>query len=353
MSVQQMKPHILSAASLAVAFAAVVIAGGAADPMLPPPVGLNADNPITVDQTPDDAKRTAAGFGDPSARVVSFQGRLTDADGVPVPDGASDLTFSLYLDQDTTTSLWTETHNSVAIKDGRFSVLLGSLAPLDNPDGDDETEDAVSFAEPLYLGIKVGTDLEMRPRKQIVPAVYAHEAGNAQTLGGESSDQLIPAGAMMPYGGSLAPDGWLICEGAEISREEYAELFAAIGIAFGSLGPETFTLPDFRLRYPLGDGAGISVGESYGSEAHSHPVTASIALAGVHGHFVSADTFGMTVTGGGGGAGSGSLDHEHFYAAITSGDGTHAHTATASSEASSEVEDRYPPSVIVKYIIRH
>ena len=42
-------------------------------------------------------------------------------------------------------------------------------------------------------------------------------------------------------------DGWLICDGRELDREEYAELFAIIGTSFGAGdGKTTFNLPNFK-----------------------------------------------------------------------------------------------------------
>lgn len=41
-------------------------------------------------------------------------------------------------------------------------------------------------------------------------------------------------------------DGWLICDGRELDREEYAELFATIGTSYGAGDRKTtFNLPDF------------------------------------------------------------------------------------------------------------
>ena len=49
------------------------------------------------------------------------------------------------------------------------------------------------------------------------------------------------------------PEGYLVCNGANVSRETYADLFAIIGTAFGSGdGSTTFTLPDLRDRYIIG-----------------------------------------------------------------------------------------------------
>jgi microcystin-dependent protein len=69
---------------------------------------------------------------------------------------------------------------------------------------------------------------------------------------------LVPAGAIMPYGGDSAPAGWLFCDGTEVKKSDYNELWAAIGHNFkdASLvsdnGVNYFTLPDMRGRFPLG-----------------------------------------------------------------------------------------------------
>src|SRR5690606_41177131 len=48
------------------------------------------------------------------------------------------------------------------------------------------------------------------------------------------------------FGGTNAPDGFLLCQGQAISRTTYAELFAVIGTAFGDGdGSTTFNIPDF------------------------------------------------------------------------------------------------------------
>ena len=69
---------------------------------------------------------------------------------------------------------------------------------------------------------------------------------------------LVPAGAMMPFGGEEAPDGWLLCDGQEVNKSDYNELWIAIQHNFkdASLvsdnGVNKFTLPDFRGRFALG-----------------------------------------------------------------------------------------------------
>ena len=52
---------------------------------------------------------------------------------------------------------------------------------------------------------------------------------------------------------NTAPDGYLVCNGAEVSRETYADLFAVIGTTFGEGdGSTTFALPNLRDKFAQG-----------------------------------------------------------------------------------------------------
>lgn len=73
--------------------------------------------------------------------------------------------------------------------------------------------------------------------------------------------QLTPVGTIVPYGGTTAPEGWFLCDGSEILRSEYLDLFNIIGYNFRppsqiNAGPNDssthFALPDLRGRFPLG-----------------------------------------------------------------------------------------------------
>ena len=71
----------------------------------------------------------------------------------------------------------------------------------------------------------------------------------------------IPTGVILTFGGSTVPEGFLLCNGAAISRTTYAKLFAAIGTLYGAGdGATTFNLPDMRDRFAEGAGGTYSVG---------------------------------------------------------------------------------------------
>ena len=56
-------------------------------------------------------------------------------------------------------------------------------------------------------------------------------------------------GQLIAFCGTTLPDGYLLCNGALVSRTTYADLFAVIGATYGAGdGSTTFALPDYRDR---------------------------------------------------------------------------------------------------------
>lgn len=71
----------------------------------------------------------------------------------------------------------------------------------------------------------------------------------------------VPPGTIIHYAGRTVPSGWLICNGAKVSRTKYAALFAAIGTTYGAGdGSTTFGLPDLNGRFLEGTTSTSEVG---------------------------------------------------------------------------------------------
>jgi hypothetical protein len=87
--------------------------------------------------------------------LVSYQGRLTDDAGNPVPNSTYQITFSLFNGPDLVDAAWAETHPAVQTDNGLFTVILGSVNRL---------EETVFENEPLYLEIKIGESEIISPR---------------------------------------------------------------------------------------------------------------------------------------------------------------------------------------------
>jgi len=80
-----------------------------------------------------------------------------------------------------------------------------------------------------------------------------------------------PSGALIMWCGlyDAIPTDWLLCDGSEISRTTYADLFSAIGVQFGSAGASTFTLPLFQNIFPRSPASSTSCGATGGSDTVS------------------------------------------------------------------------------------
>ena len=175
-----------------------------------------------------------------------------------------------------------------------------------------------------------------------------------------------PAGAIIMYGAATAPTGYLKCDGSNVSRSTYADLFTAIGTTYGSGdGSLTFGIPNLESRFPIGyDG-----GSSYALAGTGGAITDTPTLSGTnagtaiteaqmpsHTH----DTWGSgwptgTWTGGTGTSQSsvtqtgGSLVSTSTLRTLATGSGnTHTHTWTGTSTA----VDTVPPYLVVNYIIK-
>lgn len=78
----------------------------------------------------------------------------------------------------------------------------------------------------------------------------------------ESLNLRVPAGTLIPYIGTTVPTGYLLANGAEVSRTKYADLFAAIGTKFGvGDGATTFGLPNMNGRFIEGTTSMREVGK--------------------------------------------------------------------------------------------
>ena len=183
-------------------------------------------------------------------------------------------------------------------------------------------------------------------------------------------------GEIRMWGGASAPTGWLMCNGAAVSRSTYSALFAITSTSFGiGNGSSTFNVPDMEGRSPVGVGTGAgggaedtdgstvpaggsalttrSLGEWTGAEvlssaqlaAHTHTSAAHIHTGPSHTHTAnhghSASSGGQTITtvGNSGGLGTnsgytaqtiaiGGDESGAVHGSVASTFGSHSHSVT-------------------------
>ena len=154
-------------------------------------------------------------------------------------------------------------------------------------------------------------------------------------------------GTIVAFAAAAAPNGWLLCNGAAVSRATYADLFTVIGTNYGvGNANTTFNLPDLRGRFALGkdDMGGVSadsvtaaeasvLGSSSGAEKHTLTVNEMPA----HTH---------TLT----------LRHESSQSnqSVASKEDDHSspYTATTNATGGDQAHNNMPPFQTVNYIIK-
>jgi microcystin-dependent protein len=186
-----------------------------------------------------------------------------------------------------------------------------------------------------------------------------HANVQAQSLANRTEylfQRLLPVGSILPYVGTTAPTGFLICNGASVSRTTYAALFAICSTRFGTVNGTSFNIPDFRGAFLRGwdNGAGIdpdaasrtatsfggATGDSIGTEQadafaeHDHG-------GGAHTHNISAEAADETGNG-----------------AITGGTNTSDPNTTVATSSSGSIitssggNETRPFNIAVNYIIK-
>jgi microcystin-dependent protein len=101
----------------------------------------------------------------------------------------------------------------------------------------------------------------------------------------EVVEETMPTGMIVPFGGDVAPSGYLMCDGSEKDRGTYAALYAVIGDNYGNgNGVDTFNLPGSAGRMPQGKDAGIPDFDTLGNTGGEKDHTLSVAELASHTH---------------------------------------------------------------------
>jgi microcystin-dependent protein len=113
-----------------------------------------------------------------------------------------------------------------------------------------------ALADGCVTTIKIA-DLNVTEGKLAALSVTEGKIGAAAVTSSKMAASAIalsaPPGVMFEYPVATAPTGFLLCDGARVSRTTYASLYAIIGTTHGSGdGSTTFNVPDRRGYFPRG-----------------------------------------------------------------------------------------------------
>ena len=219
---------------------------------------------------------------------MNYQGHLTDADGHPIT-ATLEMTFRVWNQSGGGTELWHETHASVQVKDGSFSVLLGSVEPL---------PESVFTGVPRWLQTEIGTQV-LSPRNQIASVAYALRAGAADTSA---------------YARSIA-------DSTVDSSHIRADAITGQHIKDGTIGPEDLSVLAGGSGWGLTGNSGTTAGTHFLGTTDAQPMEVRVdsmralrlepaadavsgtpapnVIGGSGGNSAALGTYGATISGGG------------------------------------------------------
>ncbi|MCX7737620.1 MAG: hypothetical protein N2319_13040 [Candidatus Kapabacteria bacterium] len=113
--------------------------------------------------------------------TFNYQALVSESSGKKIDDGKYQLTFSLYDNIFSSVPIWSETQE-VEIKNGYVNVFLGQKTKFSSKN--------VNFYKPLYLGIKIGNDPEIKPYIQLTAVPYSMVAKTLDYTNANDGDVL-------------------------------------------------------------------------------------------------------------------------------------------------------------------
>ena len=155
---------------------------------------------------------------------------------------------------------------------------------------------------------------------------------------------VVPSGAVIPFAGSTAPVGFLLCDGSEVSRTDYSYLFDVIGTTYGEGdGNTTFNLPNLQDKFIEGSGT-----NAVGTEM-------SAGLPNITGSFVPGSVPDSHVYYGKGAFGGfvGSNDNIGSLTNKTNKGYGYVFDASSSNSIYGNSDTVQPPAICMNYIIKY
>lgn len=84
-------------------------------------------------------------------------------------------------------------------------------------------------------------------------AIYQGNKKVANNVTFLNNQYSMPVGSIIPFGSNDIPTGYLMCDGSEISKTDYVDLYKVISNSFGAPTDTTkFKLPDLRNKFVQG-----------------------------------------------------------------------------------------------------
>jgi microcystin-dependent protein len=259
-------------------------------------------------------------------RGFGFQAYAIDSAGFPMAGTSISARFTIY-DINTPSVNYQEEQTFTTDANGVFRATVGGGTTFAN----------LSFSTRVFW-----LKAEVRKTSDAAYSIIS-DAPLSIVPYARSAENGSPLGSVAQFAGSTLPNGWMLCDGSQLSRTTYADLFAAIGTRFGTGdGSTTFNLPDLRGKIPVGYNSAETSFNTLGKTGGAKTQTLTVANLPSHSH--SGSSFSTTSAG----------SHTHTYVdeytpgnslSSTVGTLTAAGFPTTTSSGSTNSDGSHPHSI--------
>ena len=150
------------------------------------------------------------------------------------------------------------------------------------------------LCEPFYYNYWDGSEVEQAGASQASLRAFF------KTLDRLDQGGCFMIGEVKIWPSADVPDGWQACDGTFFPVAEYSELFAVLGYNFGSgMGGETFAVPNWKQRVPLGLDTGTAPFDQVGNVGGEASHSLTVAEVPAHRHTLRVDTTGSVALSSG------------------------------------------------------
>jgi hypothetical protein len=202
---------------------------------------------------------------------ISYNGVLRSYKNIP--KGKAQINFKIYDKPEGGTAVWESGNQNVELLNGIFSSVL-------KPD-----KKKVDWRKKDFWLQLVVDGGEFLPRAKLTSQIYSLHSSTAENLSSDGEIKIevgasaayigvnggkvyykssanteaeyfgVPVGTIIAFAGTICPKGYLPCDGRQLDKTKYLDLFAAIGTIYGGDGSTNFKVPDFRGMFLRGAGS--------------------------------------------------------------------------------------------------
>ena len=169
-------------------------------------------------------------------QAIPYQAAARNSAGVVLPNKTIGLRFTVHDATATGTVVYKETQNAVTNAIGMFIVNIGQGTAVTGTFSAINWGSGGKFMQVEFDSTATGSRYLDLGTQQLMSVPYALNSGNG-----------VPSGTIVAFGGDVnIPSGWVLCDGSEHSTTDpvYANLYTAIGNAWGTSGTGKFNLPN-------------------------------------------------------------------------------------------------------------